>query len=98
MRKSSSRGNKEKNASLRSRVRRVLAAPRTAKLNRNSVETNRQFIWSEKAKNWTCTKCAWVFHPLGVPADKSLRQVVEYFTVQREYDFNRHICDDNPRR
>jgi hypothetical protein len=52
----------------------------------------RKLVWNEETQQWTCSKCAWVFEPSDLFADKSLNKYFD--VVRRDEEFEAHICAD----
>jgi hypothetical protein len=48
-------------------------------------------------QGWVCSECAWVFKPLGPPADESIDEMKTHYKEQRDKEFAAHVCVKYPR-
>lgn len=63
------------------------------------VATSRTLIWIEEPRfqGWGCSRCAWVFNPLGSPDGKSFEEMKEEYERLRDKEFAAHACAEYPR-
>jgi hypothetical protein len=54
----------------------------------------RKLVWVEEqgSGGWGCSECAWVFNPAGLPAGKSLAEMMQNYQQQRDKEFAAHVC------
>jgi hypothetical protein len=59
----------------------------------------RQMVWIEEARfeGWGCSDCGWLFNPSGAPAGNSLEEMKRNFELQRDKEFQSHLCIEHPR-
>jgi hypothetical protein len=59
---------------------------------------DRKLVWIEEQRfwGWGCSKCAWLFNPLGSPAGNSLDEMMRNYKQQRDKEFESHICAGHP--
>jgi hypothetical protein len=46
---------------------------------------------------WTCSDCAWAFHPSGPPLGKSMAEMRANYELQCAKEFAAHVCAQHPR-
>jgi hypothetical protein len=58
-----------------------------------------KLVWIEEQGfgGWGCSECAWVFNPSGLPAGKSLNEMMQNYQQQRDKDFAAHVCAEHPK-
>ncbi len=59
----------------------------------------RKLVWIEEQGfgGWGCSECAWVFNPPGLPAGKSLNEMMQNYQEQCDKTFAAHVCAGHPR-
>jgi hypothetical protein len=59
---------------------------------------DRELVWIEEQRfwGWGCSKCAWIFNPLGSPTGSSLDEMMQNYKQQRDKEFASHICAGHP--
>jgi len=68
-------------------------------LYKGQESSSRELVWVEMQnfQGWGCSKCAWIFNPVGWPAGKTLEQMKENFRIQLAKEFESHACSNHPR-
>ena len=63
------------------------------------VNSFRELVWVEgqNLAGWGCSECAWVFHPVEWPANRTLDEVTRHFQMQLDEGFAAHDCAAHPR-
>ena len=58
----------------------------------------RKLIWIEKGgfRGYGCSTCAWVFNPSGPPTGNSFDEMMRSFELQRDKEFDSHVCAEHP--
>jgi hypothetical protein len=59
----------------------------------------RKLVWveSQNLQGWACSKCAWVFDPLGPLGGESIDEMKMHYEHQRDKEFTSHACAEHPR-
>jgi hypothetical protein len=59
----------------------------------------RELVWSETDRfmGWGCSRCAWLFNPAGLPAGRSLHEMIRNYEEQRDKEFATHVCSQHPK-
>jgi len=60
----------------------------------------RELIWidQEHFRGFGCSECGWRFKPSGAPTGKSFDEMMHNFELQRDRQFQSHVCADHPQR
>jgi len=60
---------------------------------------NRELVWIEQPRfrGFGCSECGWRFKPSGPPAGTSFDEMMRNFELQRDKEFELHVCADHPR-
>jgi hypothetical protein len=55
-----------------------------------------ELIWIQEPDflGWGCSKCAWVFKPLGPPLGDSLEEMKENYLCLRDDEYSAHLCTE----
>ena len=61
---------------------------------------SRKMIWIEleRFRGFGCSECGWRFHPSGAPTGKSFDEMMSNFELQRDMEFESHVCADHSKR
>ena len=54
-------------------------------------------VEGQSFRGWSCSECAWVFHPSDPPVGKSLDEMKRNFQMQLSEEFASHACAEHPR-
>jgi hypothetical protein len=59
----------------------------------------RKLVWVEQARfrGFACSECSWRFDSSAAPTGKSFDEMMRNFALQRDKEFNSHVCADHPR-
>ncbi len=55
---------------------------------------SRKLVWIERKRfrGFGCSECEWRFKPSGSPEGKSFDEMVRNFELQRDKEFESHVC------
>jgi hypothetical protein len=58
---------------------------------------SRKLVWIElkRFRGFGCSECGWRFKPSGVPEGRSLTEIIRNFELQRDKEFESHVCADH---
>ena len=58
---------------------------------------SRKLVWIElrRFRGFGCSECRWRFKPSGAPEGKSLNEIMRNFELQRDKEFESHVCADH---
>ncbi len=61
---------------------------------------SRRMIWieQERFRGFGCSECGWRFKPSGEPTCKSFDEMMRNFELQRDMEFESHVCADHSKR
>ena len=61
---------------------------------------SRKLVWIELKhfRGFGCSECGWRFKPPGDPEGKSFDEMMRNFELQRDKEFESHVCADHPAR
>ena len=56
----------------------------------------RKLVWIElkRFRGFGCSECEWRFKPSGAPEGKSFDEMMRHFELQRNKEFESHVCAD----
>ena len=82
-------------------ARRLRGYPYDSRLVLVGVETeaamSRKLVWIElkRFRGFGCSECGWRFKPSGAPEGKSFIEMMRNFELQRDREFESHVCADH---
>jgi hypothetical protein len=58
---------------------------------------SRKLVWIElkRFRGFGCSECGWRFKPSGAPEGKTFNEVKRNFELQRDKEFESHVCADH---
>jgi len=57
----------------------------------------RDLVWIKEKSRWGCSACMWVFSAPKVLVQGSLDDMLSKFEEERQQEFLRHVCSDQPK-
>jgi len=54
-------------------------------------------VWIKEKSRWGCSECMWVFSAPTVPVEGTLEDMLSKFEEERQQEFLRHVCSDQPK-
>ena len=58
---------------------------------------SRKLVWIElkRFRGFGCSECGWRFKSSGAPEGKSFNEIMRNFELQRDKEFESHVCADH---
>jgi hypothetical protein len=81
------------------RVETIVEEAKLCMLHKDQGRSSRQLTWVEGRTfwGWGCSECDWIFNPSGVPAGKSLDEMIRNSHARISGEFADHACSEHSR-
>ena len=59
----------------------------------------RTLVWidNERFRGFGCSECGWRFQPSDSPTGRSFDELMRNFELQRDKEFEFHVCAEHPK-